>query len=139
MKGRVLIRSFLMGVICPAVIYLAAGALDVITQESNLMFAVMVLMGAVLLVLPAYFLDREKKLNEQFPTKLTAPAYLLGYGIMVPVMLYIVDSLDTEKLFGHRFLGGIGLTILLMILAGGFVWAVVFRIGAAIVSLIKKR
>lgn len=138
MKGRILIRSFLTGVICPMVVYLAAGALDVITKESNLMFAVMFVMSAVLLALPAYFLYREKKLNEQFPTKLTAPAYLLGYGILVPVMLYVTDSIEMEKLFGHRFLGGIGLTIMLIILACGFCWAVLFRIGAAIVSLIKR-
>ena len=138
MKGRVLTRSFLMGMICPMVIYIAGGALDVITKESNFMLAVMFVMGAVLLALPAYFLCREKKLNEQFRTKLIAPAYLLGYGILLPVMLYVTDCLDTQNLFGHKFLGGIGLTIMLIILACGFGWAVVFRTGAALVRLIKK-
>ena len=139
MKGKVLAKALLMGILFPLAVYLMAGALDIITQESNAAFYVMVIEGLLLFALPIFFLSREKSLNEQFPTKLIAPAYLLGYGILVPIMLYVTDSLDMDKLFGHKFLGGIGLTIMLIILACGFCWAVVFRTGAAIVRLIKKR
>ena len=140
MKKKVLARSFIMGLICPLLIYLAAGTLDVIMQESNLVFYVMFAMGLLLFLLPVYFLMKEKKLNEKAASKLTAPAYLLGYAVTAVTLLYLVnDTIDMSKLFGHKFLGGIGLTIMLIILACGFGWAVLFRIGAAIVRSIKKR
>lgn len=139
MKGKVLAKSFLMGIICPLIIYLAAAAFDVITQESNASLYVMFIEGLLLLLLPVFFLSREKELERQFSTKLTAPAYLFGYAVITLAIIYITDLIDMEKLFGHKFLGGIGLVFMYMILAGGCIWAVVFRLGAAVVRLIKKR
>lgn len=122
----------------PGIIYLAAGAIDVITKEDIYMVLIF-LEGLCLLVLPIFFHDREEKLKKQFPTKLIAPAYLIGYAVIVPVLVFITDSLDMYKLFGHYFLAGISLTIMLIILAGGFVWAVVIRVITAIVNAVKKR
>lgn len=139
MKCKVLVRALLMGIICPAVIYLAAAAFDVITQESKAALYIMLIEGVLLLLLPVFFLWREKVLDRQFSTKLTAPAYLLGYAVITLVAVYITDSADMEKLFGHKYLGGIGLVFMYMILAAGLGWAVLFRIGAAVVSLIKKK
>ena len=139
MKVKVLVKSFLMGIICPLIIYLAAAGFDVITQESNASLYVMFIEGLLLFVLPFFFLSREKELDRQFSTKLTAPAYLFGYAVITLAIIYITDLIDMDKLFGHKFLGGIGLVIMYMILAGGCIWAVVFRLGAAVVRLIKKR
>jgi hypothetical protein len=138
MKAKVLVKSLLMGAICPAAIYLAAAVLDVITQESRAALFVMFIEGVLLFLLPVFFLRREKELNEQFPTKLTAPAYLLAYAVITLVMIYITDSVDMEKLFHGRYLGGIGLVFMYTILIGGFVWAVVFRVGALIVRALRS-
>ena len=138
MKKKVIFKSLLMGICVPGGIYLAAGALDIITQESSFMLWVMFFTGIILFLLPMFFLSREKKLNLQAPTKLAAPAYLLGYAAVTAALLYIVDAIDTEKVFHHRYLGGIGLTILLIILTLGLGWAVLFRVITAIVRLIRK-
>lgn len=138
MKGKVLVKSLLMGMICPAIIYIAAAVFDVITQESNASLVVMFIEGVLLLILPVFFLIREKELEQQFPTKLTAPVYLFGYAVITLVMIYITDSLDMDKLFAHKFLGGIGLVIMYIILAGGFVWALLFRTGVLIAKCISS-
>ena len=138
MKGKVLVKSLLMGAVCPAVIYLAAAVFDVITQESRAALSVMLIEGVLMFLLPVFFLRRENELNKQCPSKLIAPAYLLGYAVITLVLIYITDSVDMEKLFHGRYLGGIGLFFMYMILIGGFVWAVVFRIGALIVRAVKK-
>ena len=52
MKTVVLCKSYLMGTICPLVIYLAAGAYDIITQEDNSALNVMVIEGLLLFALP---------------------------------------------------------------------------------------
>ncbi len=139
MKSGVLAKSFLMGIVCPLIIYLLAAVFDVITQESNASLNVMFIEGLCLFFLPMFFLGKEKKLNRQFPTKLIAPAYLSGYAVIAAVMIFVTDSIDMEKLFGHQFLGGIGLAIMLIILACGFGWAVIFRIIAAIVRYVQKK
>ena len=62
-----------------------------------------------------------------------------GYAVIAAVMIFVTESIDMEKLFGHQFLGGIGLAIMLIILACGFGWAVIFRIIAAIVRYVQKK
>lgn len=138
MKAKVLVKSLLLGVACPAVIYLAAAALDVITQESRAALYVMLIEAVLLFLLPIFFLRREKKLNKQFTTKLIPPAYLLGYGIITLVLIYFTDGVDMERLFHGRYLGGIGLVFMYIILIGGLIWAVIFRIGALIVRALRS-
>ncbi|WP_164173792.1 hypothetical protein [Ruminococcus flavefaciens] len=139
MKTIVLCKSYLMGTICPLVIYLAAGAYDIITQEDNSALNVMVIEGLLLLALPVFFLNMEKKLGSQCPTKWIPPMYLIAYGVITLVMLIVLSSLDMTKLFGHQFLGGIGLMFMWFVMVGGCIWAILFRIGALIVRAVKNQ
>ena len=139
MKTIVLCKSYLMGTICPLVIYLAAGIYDIITQEDNSTLTVMVIEGLLLLAMPIFFLNMEKKLGSQCPTKWIPPMYLIAYGVITLVMLLVISSLDMTKLFRHQFLGGIGLMFMWFIMAGGCIWAIVFRVGVLIVNSIKNK
>ncbi len=139
MKTVVLCKSYLMGTICPLVIYLAAGAYDIITQEDNSALNVMVIEGLLLFALPVFFLNMEKRLGSQCLTKWIPPMYLIAYGVITLVMLIVLSSLDMTKLFGHRILGGIGLIFMWFVMVGGCIWAILFRIGALIVRAVKNQ
>ena len=138
MKSAVLAKSFLMGAVCPLIVYFVQAAIDIITQESAAIF-LMFVEGGVLLALPVFFLRKEKELYEKFPTKWIAPVCLSGYAVITFAAALVVDSIDIYELFEHRFMGGIGLILLWYIMAGGFIWAVLFRIGALIVKVIKSK
>lgn len=139
MKTIVLCKSYLMGTICPLVIYLAAGAYDIITQEDSSVLAAMVIEGLLLFALPVFFLNMEKRLGSQCLTKWIPPMYLIAYGVITLVMLVVLSSLDMTKLFGHQFLGGIGLMFMWFVMVGGCIWAILFRIGALIVRAVKNQ
>ena len=81
----------------------------------------------------------EKKLDSQCPTKWIPPMYLIAYAVITLVMLIVLSSLDMTKLFGHQFLGGIGLMFMWFVMVGGCIWAILFRIGALIVRAIKNQ
>ena len=138
MKRGVLAKSFFMGITYPAIIYLVTGVIEVITQEAICM-AVLVLGGLCLFALPIVFLDKEKKLNEHFYSNLTAPAYLVGYAILIPALVFVTDYFDLYELCGHHSFSGISLTIMQMMIAGGFCWAAIFRVITAIINAVKKR
>lgn len=138
MKSGILARAFLTGTIYPLVIFLIAGVIDYITNESNVMFTVMLVEGIILLVLPVLFLSKEEKLNSEYYTKLTAPMYLTGYGVITLFVGIAINTMDMGKLFPTQFLGGIGLFMVWIVMAGGFVWAVLFRVGALVAKCISS-
>ena len=138
MKSVVMAKSYLMGTVCPLVIFLIAGVLDYVTNEGNLMFTVMIVEGVILLMLPVFFGYREDKLKSECPTKWIAPMYLAGYAVITLLAVIAINTIDMSKLFPHQFLGGIGLFMVWIVMAGGFVWALIFRIGALIAHAVSK-
>ena len=129
-----------MGIIFPFAVFLIAGAFDVSRSRSVVIEWGIYLLGLFLIALPVLFFLRERKLNKQAASKLIAPAYLLGYAAAAAAALYSVYCIiDYDKLFNGDTEGGLLISTASFALIFGLGWAVLFRIGAAAFSLIKKR
>ncbi|MCR4795556.1 MULTISPECIES: hypothetical protein [Ruminococcus] len=124
-----------MGLCIPLAIFLTFDLLDILTRE-YLVWGLWIFEAALLFILPIRILREEKRIPVKAPMKLSSVMFLCGYAAAVIAALIIqatIENVDlAEKLLPHGFLSGIGLTVICMILAGGFFWAVIFRVAVAI-------
>jgi hypothetical protein len=136
MKKKILIRFFLMGLCIPLAIFLTFDLLNILTREYFL-WGLWITEAVLLFILPFRILGEERKVPVKAPLKLSSVMFLCGYAAAVIASLMIqamIENADiAEKFLPHRFLSGIGFTVICMILAGGFFWAVIFRVAVAIV------
>jgi hypothetical protein len=141
MNKKILIKAIIMGAGWPLAVFLVCALLDIATQESRAALYVMFAEGIVLFVLPILMLKRERKLSEEKLPLWTVPVYLAAYALITVLLHYLIEVVaDTSVFFSKDvYMGGLGLVLMLMILTGGFIWAVVFRLGAAVVGLIRGK
>lgn len=131
-----------MGYFIPLSIFLISDLIDIICKEYGVM-GFLVLEGTALFILPIIMLGKEKNTPKGKALKRSSVMFLIGYAaaaITALIIQMMIEDTDlADKLFPGVFLRGIGFTLICMVLVGGFLWAVIFRITAAIVRLLRSR
>ena len=130
-----------MGYFIPLSIFLIFDLIDILCEEYGVM-GLLVLEGIALFILPIIMIGKEKNTPKGTALKRSSVMFLCGYAaaaLTALIIQMIIEDIDlADKLFPGVFLRGIGFTLICMVLVGGFIWAVIFRISAAIIRRLLR-
>ncbi len=130
-----------MGYFIPLSIFLIFDLIDILCEEYGVM-GLLVLEGIALFILPIIMLGKEKNTPKGTALKRSSVMFLCGYAaaaLTALIIQMIIEDIDlADKLFPGVFLRGIGFTLICMVLVGGFFWAVIFRVSAAIIRRLLR-
>lgn len=130
-----------MGYFIPLSIFLIFDLIDILCEEYGVM-GLLVLEGIALFILPIIMLGKEKNTPKGTALKRSSVMFLCGYAaaaLTALIIQMIIEDIDlADKLFPGVFLRGIGFTLICMVLVGGFIWAVIFRVSAAIIRRLLR-
>ena len=121
-----------------------AAVIDVVSDEENPgVILAFLLEAAVIIALPIFNYRQEKKLSSAIPAKQYNKAYFLGYFSAAAAVMAFISTVDVRDFFPERDevvwldLRGLGLMFLAILIAAGFIWALVFRGAAWVIKHIK--
>ena len=140
MKIRIAAFNFIV----PVLTFALAAMLDIVTDESDPgALLAFLLEAAVVIALPIFNYRQEKELSGEVTAKQYNAGYFLGYFLAAAAVTVFINSVDVRKFFPERDtfiwldLRGLGLMFLAILIAAGFIWALVFRGAAWVIKHIK--
>lgn len=139
------VKTAIFGFIVPAATFALATVLDIVTDESNPeVILAFLIEAAVIIALPILNYRHEKALGSKITAKQYNTGYFLGYFLAAAAVMIFICSVDVGGFFtqhdGTEWLDlrGLGIIFLAFGIAGGFVFALIFRGIAALINHYKK-